>query len=182
MGKPGQARQVFRTFGRTKTQKVKTGEAVKPKAPKLKKNIVPGSILILLTGRFRGSRVVFLKQLESGLLLVTGPYGVNGVPLKRVPQTHCIGTSTKVELGGADFGSINDAYFSQTAKDAKKAKKAKKAPLTVDSEVPSKPTEMKEKENKMDEPIIKGLSDELKGYLKTRFALSNGMYPHEMKF
>lgn len=67
------------------------------KPTKLRKGIKTGQVLILLAGRFRGRRVIFLKQLPSGLLLITGPFKVNGVPIKRVNQSMVLPTSTRVD-------------------------------------------------------------------------------------
>eukprot|EP00928_Gymnodinium_smaydae_P006738 TRINITY_DN1239_c0_g3_i1.p2 TRINITY_DN1239_c0_g3~~TRINITY_DN1239_c0_g3_i1.p2 ORF type:complete len:181 (-),score=57.86 TRINITY_DN1239_c0_g3_i1:86-628(-) len=180
MGRAGQTKCTKKTFGKTKkagARKVKAAQ----KPTKLRKNIQPGSVLILLAGRFRGRRVVFLKQLESGLLLVTGPYAVNGVPLRRVNQRYCIATSTKVDLKGGDYGSVTDKYFARAA--AKKAKKGESGFFADKSaEKEALPESKKAEQKKMDAAVVKGLAADVKLYLKSRFSLTSGMKPHEMKF
>ena len=163
------------------------GEALKAK---LRKSITPGTVLILLAGRFAGKRVVFLKQLSSGLLLINGPYGVNKVPLRRVDQAYVIATSTKVALPASlDLSGFTDKYFEAKGKAAPKllgltgekrleAERAFFAKLGEGKEELSQ--ERKDGQARVDKAIA--LSDELKKYLKSRFKLTNGQRPHELKF
>ena len=147
---------------------------------KLRKSITPGTVLILLAGRFRGRRVVFLKQLESGLLLVTGPYAVNGVPLRRVNQAYVIATSTKVDISKVDTKKFADGYFGK-AKVPKSQKKKKEEDFFAEG------AEAKETspERKADQAAVDGAvkcDAMLKKYLKARFTLSKGDVPHKMIF
>jgi large subunit ribosomal protein L6e len=86
-----------------------------PTPSKGRKCIVPGSVVILLSGRFRGRRVVCMKTLPSGLLLVTGPYKLNGVPLKRVNAAYVLPTSSKLNVSNCDVSKVTDDYFARKA-------------------------------------------------------------------
>lgn len=101
-------------------------KSIKPAKPRA--TLQPGTILILLAGRFRGKRVVLLKHLPQGILLVTGPFKVNGVPLRRVNARYVIATSAKVELSGIDSETVEkvgkEGYFAREKKSEKAGEEA----------------------------------------------------------
>merc|ERR1712071_358733 len=152
-------------------------------AKKLKEGIVPGSVLILVAGRHRGKRVVFMKQLESGLLLVTGPFKINGVPLRRVNQKYVIATSTKLDFASAIPDRVNDKYFSRIELNAHEGQNEGEIFQTKKA-VYQASAERKEDQKAVDAAILAAAKNVpyMVSYLASNFSLQNGQNPATMKF
>lgn len=155
----------------------------KASSQKLRKGIEAGKVLILLAGRFRGQRVVFLKQLESGLLLVSGPHKMNGVPLKRVNQVYTITTSTSVSVAGVDVSKVSDKTFTRD----NKTKKADAAAFFAEGAAKKVVTaERLALQKAVDGALIKNIKADkntlLAKYIGARFSLTKNDKPHAMRF
>ncbi|KAJ1838787.1 60S ribosomal protein L6 [Coemansia sp. RSA 486] len=188
--KPSTTKDLVNALTQKKKTLVTRSVALEPKtvrkaqrATPLRKSITPGTVLILLAGRFRGKRVVFLKQLSSGLLLVTGPFKINGIPLRRVNQAYVIATSTKVDLAGYKVDAkFNDAYFKKEAQ--AKLKGTEEEFFGKDAQKKEHPAHKIADQKVVDEKVVAAVAKVpyLASYLASSFALSNGQAPHTLKF
>ncbi|ODA81780.1 hypothetical protein RJ55_00284 [Drechmeria coniospora] len=167
----------------------KVRKAVRPWTPR--STLQPGTVLIILAGRFRGKRVVLLKTLDQGVLLVTGPFKINGVPLRRVNSRYVIATSYKVNVSGLDEKKITEIsqpkYFT-----AEKAKdKAGEEAFFQQGEKPEVALQKKKinssraaDQKAIDKALLANIKkvDMLASYLGSSFSLRKGDKPHEMKW
>merc|ERR1712203_39586 len=151
----------------------------------VRSSLSAGTVAILLAGVHKGKRVVVLKQLETGLLLVTGPFKLNGTPLRRVNQRFLLATATKIDVSGVKIPAINDKYFARV----KAEKSAKKDGDIFDAKKEGyKPSEQrKTDQTAIDTQVLAAIKSHadgavLKQYLKANFALSKGQFPHKMTF
>ncbi|GHJ84532.1 hypothetical protein NliqN6_0934 [Naganishia liquefaciens] len=189
--KTGNAQKQEKPVEEKKRSKLYPGEDVpKPKVSRktvgktqLRSSITPGTVLILLAGRFRGKRVVFLKQLDSGLLLVSGPFRLNGVPLRRVAQAYVIATSTKVDLAGVSVPeTVNDAYFTKSKAAGKDSKEQEFFGEGQEKKLLS--DDRKSEQKSIDAALLSNIKkvDNLARYIRTPWSLSKGDRVHELKF
>uniref|UniRef100_A0A1I7VSY3 Large ribosomal subunit protein eL6 n=1 Tax=Loa loa TaxID=7209 RepID=A0A1I7VSY3_LOALO len=188
--KNGKERKVFI---KKRPKYVKEGRTTRrakrsPKKTVLRRSITPGTILIILAGRHKGKRVIFLKQLEkSGLLLVTGPMKLNSTPLRRIAQAFVIATKTKIDISRLKLPEhINDTYFRRFS--------SKKAPKKGDANIFAQGTteytvsdQRKADQKAVDSVVLEVIREHpekkyLFGYLGSRFALGKNQFPHQMLF
>jgi len=141
---------------RPRAPRVYSTERIKHKAhyrrtagnpPRIRANLTPGTVCIVLSGRCRGKRVVLLKVLKSGLLLVTGPYRANGVPLRRINPAYVISSSTKIDVSSVKIPKeVEDDFFKKPK--SRKSKKGASDFLGKKVKVPKKGGESKGGESK----------------------------------
>ncbi|XP_015755815.1 PREDICTED: 60S ribosomal protein L6-like [Acropora digitifera] len=127
-------------------------------------------------------KAIFLKQLTSGLLLVTGPSKLSQVPLKRVKQQYVIATKTKIDIG--DF-QLPDGLTDELFKRKAKKRKRNEDMFTEETQEDEKPSqEFVEKQEAVDEHILAKIAEveHLELYMETPFSLKKGQYPHAMIF
>ncbi|XP_060806697.1 large ribosomal subunit protein eL6 [Amyelois transitella] len=157
---------------------------------RIRPNLTPGTVCILLAGRHAGKRVVLVGVLPSGLLLVTGPFVFNSCPLRRVPQRYVIGTSTSVDLGDFQLPAhLDDGYFKKNKKSAKRTVKRKTGEdIFATKKEKYVPSEQRKADQKLvDEAVIKAIGKRadkktLRGYLKAAFGLRSSQFPHRLRF
>merc|ERR1711962_120179 len=153
-------------------------------ARKIRASLSAGTVAIILAGVHKGKRVVVLKSLETGLLLITGPHKLNGCPLRRVNQRFLLATSTKVDVSKVKVPeNINDKYFARV-----KAEKVKDEDIFKAKKEAYKPSEQRKADQiAVDKQVLEAIKANKEGavlrqYLKAPFALSKGEFPHKMQF
>ncbi|KAH7135747.1 ribosomal protein L6e-domain-containing protein [Dendryphion nanum] len=154
-------------------------------ATKYRDSLAPGTVVILLTGRFRGKRVVLLRQLSQGVLLITGPFKSNGVPLRRVNHRYVIATKTTVDISGVDDEVLDRVSKDEYWTHEKKEGKGEEA-FFQDGESQKKETDPQriEDQKKVDKVLMANIRkvQDLETYLASSFSLQTHDKPHEMVF
>jgi len=150
-----------------------------------RKSLIPGRVVIIVAGKHKGKRVVVLKVLKSGLLLITGPFSLNSCPLRRISQRYIIATQTRINMAKVVVPDhINDTYF----KRAQKKRNRGEGEIFAAKKEKYVPSEQKKADQvAVDKSLKTAISQHkdkklLFNYLKSYFALSSSQYPHRLKF
>lgn len=127
-----------------------------------------------------------IQVLQSGLLLVTGPYSLNQCPLRRISQRYVIATSTFINISKVEIPAhVNDTYFKRADKKEKNRGEGDVFAVKKERYVPTE--QRKTDQAAVDKAVRTAISQHkekkvLFTYLRSFFALSSGQCPHRLRF
>jgi len=161
------------------------------KQVKLRASVTPGTIGILLKGNQRAKRVIFLKQIDSGLLLVCNP--VNQCAPRTIDHKFFLATKMKVDVSGIQIPEeMNHTFFHNKRAERKAYLKALRKSSILGGDKPEKKVKALTPEKLA---VNKKLEDQLtalieahpegaifKKYMRSLFKLGPRDYPHKMQF
>jgi len=153
-----------------------------------------------------------VKHLPSNLVVVSGPFRLNRVPLRRVDAAYLIGTSVQInlpEILKKELSEVTDDHFSKklkakklnqksalskkylkekkekgTAEKSETGQKRKREDTDKDRKVKKRKTAKAAFQAKIDSPLMAEIKKqpELDNYMRSRFFLTEGQFPHALKF
>ncbi|EJW02302.1 hypothetical protein EDEG_03266 [Edhazardia aedis USNM 41457] len=131
------------------------------KARKQRKDLSSGQIVVVLEGKFAGSRVVYVNSLPNYQALCCGPKSVNDIPFFKIDERFLLPTGT---IFKADLtNSLKEDDVSPCdAEDFKENEEMRKMAGKIDHEV--------------------GSIKMMKTYLSTKFSLPENIDFYDLKF
>ena len=130
-----------------------------------KPNIQPGTVLILLSKKLLGKKVILLSITESGLFVVTGPFSTNGISMRRVNPRYTITSGAKIDITKLNLFGLNDQYFETLKKSKISCNKWKESNYVVSHKI---------RQNYIDRFLVENFKKDffIRAYLKTKTPLS----------
>lgn len=117
------------------------------------------------------------------LIHLSGPYKINGVPIRRVNQAYVIATKTKLDITDLNIPEhIDDSYFDRVNTSPEKDENGVVLLATkVDQEWLEKRKADQKTVDTMVLEKVKAIED-MDKYLGAKFTLTKGQAPHDMIF
>ncbi|KAK3394636.1 ribosomal protein L6e-domain-containing protein [Podospora didyma] len=116
------------------------------------------------------------------ILLVTGPFKINGVPLRRVNSRYVIATSLKVDVTGISEETIEKISAAKYFTADKAQEKAGEEAFFKQGEKPEISSSRVADQKAIDKALLANIKkvEFLASYLASSFSLRKGDKPHEM--
>jgi len=157
---------------------------------KLRKSLTPGTIGILLRGNHRAKRVVFIRQVDCGLLLVCNP--LTGCPPRTIDHKYFLATKMKLDVSGIKVPEeMTHTYFHNKKAENRAFQKALKKSSILGGDKPvRKAKELTPEKMAINKKLADQVADLIKAhpdpifvrYMKALFKLGPRDYPHRMLF